>query len=111
MATPAIIFAYGTQNTTSSEVTLFELIADRYARAYLNLKNMQSGDTYRFRIYVWDEQLGEYMKIESDATHTYSNVQDPAGKRLPFEAATRYKVTVQRTAGVDRAVTWLRASV
>lgn len=108
MATPAIVFAYGTQNTTTSEANLFELIADRYARTYLNLKNMQSGDTFRVRIYIWDEQLGEYMKIEQT---DYSNAQDPVGKRLAFEAATRYKVTIQRTAGIDRAVTWLRAQV
>lgn len=111
MANPAIVFAYGANNTTSSEVTLFELIADRYARAYVFLHNMQSGDTIRFRIYVWDEEDGTYRKIESDATHTYTGVQDPVGKRLPFEAATRYKVTVQRTAGADREVTWLRAQV
>ena len=108
MATPAIVFTYGTLTTTSSEQTVFELISDKYARTYLNLKNMISGDTFRVKIYIWDEQLGEYVKIEQT---DYSGAQDPAGKRLPFEASTRYKVTIQRTAGVDRAVTWLRAQV
>jgi len=108
MATPAIVFSNGTITTTTSEQTIFELIADRYSRAYLNLKNMIGGDTYRVRIYIWDEQLGEYMKVEQT---DYSGAQDPAGKRLAFEAATRYKVTIQRTAGGDRAVTWLRAQV
>ena len=108
MASPAIIFTNGSQATTSSEATLFELISDKYSRAYLNLKNMIGGDTFRVRIYVWDENLAEYMKVEQT---DYSGAQDPAGKRLPFEAATRYKVTIQRTAGGDRTVTWLRASV
>ena len=108
MAAPAIVFSNGTLTTTSSEQTLWELISDKYSRGYLNLKNMISGDTFRVRIYVWDEQLGEYMKIEQT---DYSGAQDPVGKRLPFEAATRYKVTIQRTAGVDRVVTWLRAQV
>lgn len=108
MASPAIVFTNGTITTTSSEQTIWELIADRYSRGYLNLKNMIGGDTLRVRIYVWDEQLGEYMKIEQT---DYTGAQDPAGKRLAFEAATRYKVTIQRTAGADRAVSWLRAQV
>lgn len=108
MAVPAITFAYGTITTTASEQTMFELISDKYARSYINLKNMIAGDTFRVRTYIWDEQLGEYMKID---TTDYSGAQDPVGKRLPFEASTRYKVTIQRTAGVDRAVSWLRAQV
>ncbi len=108
MATPAIIFAYGTITTTSSEQTIFELISDKYARTYINLKNMTASETFRVRIYIWDEQLGEYMKIDQT---DYSSTQDPAGKRLPFEASTRYKVTIQRTAGTDRAVSWIRAQV
>lgn len=111
MANPSIVFSNGSQTTTSSEVTLFELISDKYSRAYIFLHNMAGGDTIRFRIYIWDEFDGTYRKIEADATHTYTGVQDPVGKRLPFEAATRYKVTVQRTAGTDRVVTWLRAQV
>lgn len=108
MASPAIVFTNGSITTTTSEATIFELIADRYSRAYLNLKNLIGGDTMRVRIYVWDEFLQEYMKIEQT---DYSGAQDPAGKRLAFEAATRYKVTIQRTAGADRVVTWLRAQV
>lgn len=108
MASPAIVFTNGTITTTSSEATVFELISDKYSRAYLNFKNEIGGDTIRVRIYVWDEYLGEYMKIEQT---DYSGAQDPAGKRLAFEAATRYKVTIQRTAGSDRAISWLRASV
>ena len=108
MANPSIVFTNGTLTTSTSEDTLWELIADKYSRAYLNLKNMQSGDTFRVRIYVWDENLGEYMKIEQT---DYVNAQDPVGKRLAFEAATRYKVTIQKTAGTNRVVTWLRAQV
>lgn len=108
MANPSIVFTNGTLTTSTSEDTLWELISDKYSRAYLNLKNMQSGDTFRVRIYVWDENLGEYMKIEQT---DYSNAQDPVGKRLAFEAATRYKVTIQKTAGTNRVVTWLRAQV
>lgn len=108
MANPSIVFTNGTLTTSTSEDTLWELISDKYSRAYLNLKNMQSGDTFRVRIYVWDENLGEYMKIEQT---DYVNAQDPAGKRLAFEAATRYKVTIQKTAGTNRVVTWLRAQV
>lgn len=108
MASPAIVFANGSLTCTTTETNLFELIADKYARTYINLKNMQSGDTFRVRISIWDENLGEYVKIEQT---DYSNAQDPAGKRLSFEAATKYKVTIQKTAGTDRVVTWLRAQV
>ncbi len=108
MPSPAIVFANGSLTVTTTETNLFELIADKYVRAYVNLKNMQSGDTFRVRTYVWDENLGEYMKIEQT---DYSNAQDPVGKRLPFEASIKYKVTIQKTAGTDRIVTWLRAQV
>lgn len=108
MATPAIVFANGSLTCTTTETNLFELVADKYVRAYINLKNMASGDTFRVRIYVWDENLGEYMKIEQT---DYANAQDPAGKRLSFEASIKYKVTIQKTLGTDRVVTWLRAQV
>lgn len=108
MASPAIVFTNGTITTTSSEATVFEVISDKYFKTYLNLKNMIGGDTFRVKTYVWDEYLGEYVKIvQTD----YSGAQDPAGKALAFDACTRYKVTIQRTAGADRAVTWLRAQV
>ncbi len=108
MANPAIVLANGSLTVTTTETNLFELIADKYARCYINLKNMASGDTFRVRIYVWDENLGEYMKVEQT---DYSNAQDPVGKRLPFEACSKYKVTIQKTAGVDRIVSWLRIQV
>ena len=108
MANPAIVFTNGSITTSASEQTLWELIADRYSRGYLNLKNMTASETFRVKVYIWDEFLGEYVKV----TQTdYASTQDPQGKRLEFEAATRYKVTIQRTAGTDKVVTWLRAQV
>lgn len=109
MTAPVILFSHGTQTTTTSEVDLWSPhIADKYRKTYINLKDMQAGDTFVFRVYIWDEELGEYFTIQKE---TVSNVQDPQGIRLGFEAATRYKITVIKTAGVNRDITWLRADV
>lgn len=108
MAAPIIIESHGTQATTTSEANLFESIATKYYECFINLKNMQGGDTFVIRTYIWDEQLGEYMSIDKQ---TKSGVQDPVAMTIDFRAGTRYKVTIQRTAGADRTVTWLRFEV
>ena len=108
MASPSILFSNGQVTTTTSEQDLFSPnIADKYYKLYINLKNMASGDTFVFKTYIWDEFLGEYFAIQED---TKSNAQT-VGLRIGFEAGTRFKVTVQKTAGTNRTITWLRADV
>jgi len=109
MAGPVITFAHGTQTTTTSEADLWTpVIGDKYRKTYINLKNMLSGDTFVFKLYIWNEELGEYFEIQRV---TKTDAQTPVGFSMGFDASTRYKLTVQKTAGTNRSITWLRADV
>lgn len=109
MGTPIITESHGTQSTTSSEATLFEIVTGtKYYETFINLKNMTASETFVIRTYIWDEQLGEYMSIDKQ---TKSNVQDPVAAMIDMRCGTRYKVTIQRTAGSDKTVTWIRFEV
>lgn len=109
MGTPIITESHGVQSTTSSEANLFELTTGtKYYETFINLKNMTASETFVIRTYIWDEQLAEYMSIDKQ---TKSNVQDPVAMMIDMRCGTRYKVTIQRTAGSDKSVTWIRFEV
>jgi len=109
MATPIITESHGTLTTTTSEDTIFEVTTGtKYYETFINLKNMTASETFVIRTYIWDEQLGEYMSIDKQ---TKSNVQDPVAMMIDMRCGTRYKVTIQKTAGTNKAVTWIRFEV
>ena len=109
MAAPIITESHGQQSTTSSEANLFEVTSGtKYHETFINLKNQTVGDTFVFKTYIWDEQLGEYFIVKTD---TLAGVPTPASLMIDMRCATRYKVTVQRTAGSDRVITWIRFQV
>jgi hypothetical protein len=65
---------------------------------YIDLSEMQAGDTLRIRQYVAIN--GAYKRY---ATEQYSGAQsDPVVYITPKEVATRMKVTMEQTAGVFR---------
>ena len=103
-----LTFVDGTITSTASEASLFDVTANAHYATYVNLHNMTSAETIVLKVYVLDEN-GATMRIFK--TITLSGVQsDPAGF-LSFLPAQQYKVTIQRTAGSDRAYTWLRVEV
>jgi phenolic acid decarboxylase len=66
---------------------------------------MTATETFVFKVYVYDTNATTYRIFQ---TITLTGVQtDPAGY-IPTVLSSQYKVTVQRTAGTDKAVTWKR---
>src|SRR5687768_8594358 len=100
-----LTFTDGTITTTASEQNLFDVTADAYYATHIFLHNMTATETFVIKVYVKDQNAAT-MRVHS--TITRSGVQsDPAGFIAPM-ATKQYRVSIQRTAGTDRAVTWQR---
>lgn len=98
----------GTITTTASEANLFDITGQAHYATFIYMHNMQAGDTVVIKIYVKDVNAATMRLYQ---TVTKSDVQaDPAGF-IGFLFATQYKVSIQRTAGTDRAFTWQRIEV
>lgn len=69
---------------------------------------MTSTETFVIKVYLKD-QNGATMRLYH--TTTLSGAQADPDWYVPFIATKQYKVTIQRTAGTDRAVTWQRIDV
>jgi len=67
---------------------------------------MVAGDTVVIRVYVKD-QNGATMRVWTQKTLTDAQTNEPVWF-APFLPTKQYKVTIQRTAGTDRAFTWQR---
>lgn len=98
--------ADGTITTTASEQDLFDITAGpKYFSTIIFLNAMTSTETFIIKVYVYDTNGATYRVYQ---TITLTGVQsDPAGY-IPTLLSSQYKVTIQRTAGTDRAVTWKR---
>lgn len=70
---------------------------------------MIAGDTVVIKVYVKD-QNGATMRVLYNKTLTDAQTNEPA-YFIPFVATKQYRVTIQRTAGTDRAYTWQRIAV
>jgi hypothetical protein len=104
-----LTFYNGTITSTTSEANLFDITGNAHYATYIYLHNMASGDTVVIRTYVKDVNATT-MRLYKPVTISGAQTADPTGF-LAFMAATQYKVTIQRTAGSDRAYTWLRVEV
>lgn len=104
----AIIFTSGTITTSTSEDTIFDITEDRFFSTWIYLHNMTSTETFRIKIYIKDENAST---LRVYLTFDVSGVQADPAYHIAFLPATEYKVTIQKTAGTNRAVTWLRAEV
>lgn len=98
-----IAFTDGTITTNASEQTIVDLTANEHFAMLLFLHNMQSGDTFVVKVYVKDQNAGTLRQYDSQ---TFTNAQTSPAVFIPFLTTKEYKVTIQRTAGSDRAVTW-----
>jgi len=99
----AIGFSDGSVTTTSSEATVTDTIADAVFSMYLFLHNMTATETFRIKVYVRDENAGTlrlYNNID------YTGVQSNPAIFIPPLPTKEFKVSIQRTAGTDKAVTW-----
>jgi hypothetical protein len=100
-------FVTGTVSGSSVETSLFNVsdASGKYYGCHLFLDNMANGDTYVFRIYFLDP-VASLMKLY--AVQTFSDVQAIPVINIPFIATKQYRVSVQKTAGVDKNFNWNR---
>lgn len=99
---------HGTVTTDGTEQTLFDVTPanpTNYETFIFLSAIMVAGDTVTIRQYVKDVQ-GAAMKLYQ--TFSYSGVQSVPAILLLWVINVEYKVTIQRTAGVDRTHTWSR---
>ena len=75
---------------------------------WLFLHNMTSTETFRIRVYVKDQNAGS-MRTHID--ETISGAQDPPSFYVPPVLTKEFKVTIIKTAGTNRAVTWQSVEV
>lgn len=103
----ALTFTNGTITTSASEQNLFDVTADKYFATYLFLHNMTGTETFVIKVYIYDANGATYRLYQTEIP-TFEEVQNNPCVHIPFMATPQYKVSIQRTAGTDRAVTWLR---
>jgi len=102
----AVTFVDGNVTTNGTEQSLFDVTADKHYASWIFAHNMQAGDTIQVRVYTKDQNDGVMRKYVDAAI---SDSQTTPAFYIPYIPAKQYKVSIQRTAGTDRAYTWLRA--
>lgn len=73
--------------------------------AQINCKNMVSGDTIELRVYIYDPQAATIT--ETYRTFTISGAQVDDIFFVPSMPTARFKLTIKRIAGTDRAYDWV----
>lgn len=101
-------FTDGTITTTSSEQNLFDITGDNHYATWLFLNAMTGTETFLIKVYIYDQNGATYRLAESESL---VGALDPPSIFLPFISGKRYKVSIQRTAGTDRAVAWQRIEI
>lgn len=97
---------YDSVTVTTTETTLYEsnLTGDRLVYVDIDVSTFQSGDTFVLRLY--EKVDGTNYRLVDD--ETFSGAQTYSGVRVLdakwANAAMDVKVTMQKTAGTDRAV-------
>lgn len=89
--------------TNGSEQQIINQSSVNHYGTYIFTDQMQVGDELTVRVYVLDNQgitLKKYLDI------ALVGVQLSPAVFLPFIPTGQYRVTVQRTAGVDRSYNW-----
>ena len=103
------ISASGSQLTTASEVTINEITSDdlNYWGAMIFVPAAFTGtDSATIKFYVYDTVPTAATRIQYVKSFTGSQAASPSFY-IPLVPTTRYKITIQRTAGSDRTFTWL----
>ena len=93
--------ASGTLIADGTEQTLIEYSGVARISGYIDLQNMESGDTIIIRYYVKFSENGEYKKYYEDS---YSGAQSyPALYFAPRESYVAIKITLQQTSGAFKS--------
>jgi len=89
----------GSQLTTAAEIEIVNITSLNHFAAYIFTDPMQSGDRLTVRVFVLDDQgatTKKYLDVE------LIDVQATPAVFIPFVPANQYRITIQRTGGVDR---------
>ena len=103
-----ISFSNGSITTTASEQNIVDVTADEHFSLWIFAHNMQAGDTVVIKTKVLDANTSTMRQYDQT---TLSGVQSSPAYFIPWLPCKQYRVTIQRTAGTDRAFTWLRSQV
>ena len=104
----AITYTDGTITTSSSEQTIFDITGDKHFATWLFCHNMTSAEKMVVKVYVKDQNSTTMRQYD---TATLSGDLPSDGFYIPFVTTKEYRVTIQRTAGSDKAFTWQRVEV
>jgi hypothetical protein len=101
----------GTTTMTGAELTLYEETSANpfaFLGGFVDLTNMQAGDTIVLKVYVKIKSGGAYRQWSDDAVNTYTGVQTVAIKHFngpgDIYNLDGFKVTCTQSAGVNRDV-------
>lgn len=103
----ALTFTAGTKTTTSSESDIFTPITTAgYHGLHIFTQNMTATETFVIRVYTWDSNATAQARQFDVITLTGDQAND--ANFIPMIPTEQYKVTVQRTAGTDRVLNFVR---
>ncbi len=100
--------ANGTLTTNATEQNLFNIVAGgpKHFATWIFLDAMAASSVYQIRVYVRDEaDAAERKYIDTEV----SGVQTDPAFFVPFVPSDQYRVSIQRTAGTDVEISWVRA--
>jgi len=89
----------GSQLTNGTEQEIVNLTSLNHFAAYIFTDPMVSGDRLTIRVYVLDDEgavTKKYLDVE------LVDAQATPAVFIPFVPANQYRITIQRTGGVDR---------
>lgn len=96
-------FTDGQHTTSTSEDNIFDLTNNAEFAAWLFLDAMTSSETFVLKVYVKDQADGTMRLYGSE---TYTGVQSSPSIYISPLLTKQFKVTIQKTAGTNREVTW-----
>lgn len=102
-----LTFTNGTITSSATEQNLFDITTDDHYATYIFTHNMTATETIVIKVYVRDENASTMRTYQ---TETLTGVQADPAIFIPFVPTKQYRVSIQRTAGTDRAFTWLRVT-
>jgi len=94
-------FSSGTLTADGTEQTVVELTSLGHLEGYIDLSNMAPGDITVVKVYIKIKSGGSYRQYDSS---TYSDAQTNSALHISsLPASYGLKITLQQTAGVNRA--------
>lgn len=101
-----LTFTNGSITTNATEQVITSSISDNYYAFQIFTQNLQAGDSVTVRCYIWDANSAAFQ-VWQTVPITGATTDDAL--YFPPIPTHEYKITIQRTAGIDRAFPWVLA--